>query len=1034
MNKNFFASEKEILDFLEKIDNGYKPTKKERLELSKVKSLSCWGSEEPYIIPKSISLLTGLTSLYFLNTEISNVDYLTNLTDLRTLVLNDSRIADASWLSNLTNLKKLSLSNTRITNWDFLSKLSNLRELDLSYTQITNIERLSTLTNLEVLKLSGIPITKADYLSKLINLQKLDLSDTSIINTDFLLELTHLCELYLRHTKITNTKTLYNLTNLKYLDLTASPITDISSLSNLVNLKTLLLGKTKITNILPLSTLKKLKMLSLWQTSLASIDGLSNLTSLEYLSLASTEITDISAVSTLKNLQRLYLSKSKITSLPSSLGNLKKLKTLYIDSLHLNYIPKELLNLNLPFFVKDNIRNGNGIYLKNSTLATQPISLFEQPLELIQAYYDAEQVPINEAKVIFLGDGGAGKTHTIQRIHNHGKKDEYKTETTPGIDITSYKADSYNRNFDINFWDFGGQEIMHAMHRCFLTDRTCYVVVVSNRWDLNGRARYWLKNIDSFAKNAPVILAVNQWDNIQEDGLDMNRLVKDFPNLVRKPVYYSAKNSTDSEFNMLVEAIINEAGKLDSTAMSFPAQWAGIRQQLLNMAEANYYIDKKVYHKICNDHGIDSPQIRTWLLEWFNDLGVCFSYHQDETEKNELASYKVLNPRWLTNAIYIIINEGKRHAEKGRMNINTIQLLLKNPALGVLENVTYSSNERDYVLDVMRKFNLSYSVSKDIEFIPALCDSETPEDLYPTEFTKHISYQMEYSYLPDSVVHQLMILSYKSLNPDKVWRKGLRLDIECVGLSAVVQMGDDDATLRIDIYAKGPVEPWKLLHNIRKDIISINNSLGLKAEDFIIIHTGSGDIHKTVNELLAAKEQGIHPYSIYNNHNKRFESYSLDELLGMTFGNEIMTATAEKAKKEKQPLPKAFESVEISIGSVNLYNMCPQPDALKIIELLVQHNCETNKKLMECLINALNATKNEDAKTLATGVSQDFKEKKNFLKRIEDYIKSASAIITGGKTIYTGAQAVIDAVQEAFPKIIELIPQIQDAVENLPFI
>ena len=485
---------------------------------------------------------------------------------------------------------------------------------------------------------------------------------------------------------------------------------------------------------------------------------------------------------------------------------------------------------------------------------------------------------------------------------------------------------------------------------------------------------------------------------------------------------------------MLVEAIINEAGKLDSTAMSFPAQWAGIRQQLLNIAEANYYIDKKVYHKICNDHGIDSPQIRTWLLEWFNDLGVCFSYHQDETEKNELASYKVLNPRWLTNAIYIIINEGKKYADKGRMNINTIQLLLGNPDFGVLKGVAYSANERDYVLDVMRKFNLSYSVSKDIEFIPALCDSETPEDLYPTEFANHISYQMEYSYLPDSVVHQLMILSYKSLNPDKVWRKGLRLDIECVGLSAVVQMGDDDATLRIDIYAKGPVEPWKLLHNIRKDIISINNSLGLKAEDFIIIHTGSGDIPKTVNELLAAKEQGIHPYSIYNNHNRRFESYSLDELLGMTFGNEIMTATAEKAKKEKQPLPKAFESVEISIGSVNLYNMCPQPDALKIIELLVQHNCETNKKLMECLINALNATKNEDAKTLATGVSQDFKEKKNFLKRIEDYIKSASAIITGGRTIYTGAQAVIDAVQEAFPKIIELIPQIQDAVENLPFI
>lgn len=1122
MSKNGHLEKNEILALLEKIDQGYKPTKQERNDLAKVDSLRFWRPDEIKIIPESFSLLTGLTDLKIIRTQISNVDCLASLTNLKSLVLNCPGITDFSWLKNLKNLEKLDLSNTEISDTYFLKELTKLQELDLSYTQITSLDDLSELTSLKRLELYGNSITSADCLSSLINLEVLDMSNTLITNTDFLFDLinlqkldlsytqistigelsalTDLNELDLNHTQIKNLDNLSTLTNLKvlnlsdnsittaeclsnlvnlqeldlgnteittgefiskltnlteltlgniqisnmaflstlknlqHLDLTSSAITDLSPLANLSNLQTLLLGNTQITNVAPISDLKNLLQLSLWSTPITSTEGLSGLTSLKILSLTETELTDINDLSVLVNLERLYLSKSKIHILPPWLGNFKKLKVLHLEDLHLNSIPKEFLNLNVQFYVGETFAFQDGIFLNNSTLSTQPISLFEQPRELIQAYYDTEQVPINEAKVIFLGDGGAGKTHTIQRIHNHGKSGNYKTETTPGIHITKYKADAESKKFNINFWDFGGQEIMHAMHRCFLTDRTCYVIVISNRWDLNGRARYWLKNIDSFAKGAPVIIAVNRWDNIQEDGLDMNRLTKDYPNLVKYPVYYSAKNSSDSEFNMLVEAIIREAGKLDSTAMSFPAQWADIRQQLLEIAEEKYYIDKDIYHEICNEHGMESPHIRTWLLEWFNDLGVCFSYHQDEMEKNELASYKVLNPRWLTNAIYIIINEGKRYADKGRLHINTIQLLLQNPEFGVLSGVTYSTNERDYVLDVMRKFNLSYSVSEEIEFIPALCDSDTPEDLCPNDFTKHISYQMKYSYLPDSVVHQLMILSYKSLNPDKVWRKGLRLDIECVGLSAVVQMGDDDSTLRIDIYANDSVEPWKLLHNIRKDIMFINSNLSLKAEDFIIIHTNNGDIPKTVNELLDAKEQGIYPYFIYNSFSRKWESYSLDELLGMTFGNEIMTASSEKAKKDKQPLPIAFEHIETSVDSINLFSQCSQPEALKIIELLVQHNCETNAKLMDCLVNVLSATKNKEAEELAVEITKDFSEKRNFLKRIENHIKSAATIVTSSKTVYKGIQSVIDAVQEAYPQILELIPQIQETFENLPFI
>lgn len=976
-----------------------------------------------------LSALTNLESLDLSDVRLQNLNPISNLINLKSLNLSDTDVTSIECLSNLSNLEKLNINNTKISNISYLSTLYNLKKLDLSGTEILNIDPLKTLTNLRYISLDLTPITNFDTLADLKNLRELYLANTQITDSNSLSNLTDLRTLNLNNSKITNIDCLLNLKNLSRLNLNKTLITNIESISTLHNLKELFLGGTPIKNIEPLSKLTKLEGLALWNTQVNSVDCLSNLSNLRILSLEDTNIQNIDALSNLSNLEWLYLSGTKITSLPWWLGKLPKLERLIINRMHLNAIPKEFLELNIPFILSDTYSR-NGIFMNNTTLATQPISLFEQPIELIRAYYESEQIPINEAKVIFLGDGGAGKTHTIKRIHNNSENIDYTTQTTPGIDITNYSASLGSRKFNIHFWDFGGQEIMHAMHRCFLTDRTCYVVVVSNRWDLNNRARYWLKNIDSFAKGAPVILAINRWDNIQECGIDMNRLTKDYPNLVKQPIYYSAKDSTIEEFQILVNTIIREAGKLDSTAMSFPITWANIRQELVDMSHNRFYIDKKEYHKICKKHKLEAPQIRTWLLEWFNDLGVCFSYHQDGTEKSEFVSYKVLNPSWLTNAIYIIINAGKMYANKGQLHIHSIQDLLGHSEFGVLANVIYSENERNYILDVMRKFNLSYAVSDSTEFIPALCDSETPQELHPINYIKHISYQMKYSYLPDSVVHQLMIRSYQNLNPQKIWRKGLRIDIDWLNLIAVVDMGNDDSTLRIDVYSNGSVEPWKLLHNIRKDITAINNNLGLCAEDYIIIHTDSGDIPKTVNELLSAKEYGITPYRFYNNFSNTWESCSVDDILGMTFGEEVISETLKKAQDENQSLPEAL--YQINIDKININNNYVDQNALKLVQTLIENNLETNNKLFDCLYESLCLINSSDAKKLAEELKQDQENKSNWLKRLEDSIKTVSTLISGGKVIYSGAQFVSKALQTAYPKILEILPELQDKLSLLP--
>ena len=106
-------------------------------------------------------------------------------------------------------------------------------------------------------------------------------------------------------------------------------------------------------------------------------------------------------------------------------------------------------------------------------------------------------------------------------MNNGGAPIDYEGVRTPGIAIKNHPCKFDNREFKVNYWDFGGQEIMHSMHRIFLTNRTMYVVLVSaSDPNPNERAQYWLSNIQAFAPNAPVLLALNKIDIAPHVSMD----------------------------------------------------------------------------------------------------------------------------------------------------------------------------------------------------------------------------------------------------------------------------------------------------------------------------------------------------------------------------------------------------------------------------------------------------------------------------------------------------------------------------------
>lgn len=932
----------ELLDMLRRMDEGYTPTREEEEELRKITHLDL-SSRSLEALPNSLGKLTWLKSLDVSDNKLKKLPGdLGSLTDLERLDVSDNSLTELpECLSSLTSLQFLNVSANLLTELpEDLGPLTSLRSLDVSDNRLNELPgSLGALTRLEFLSAEGNALTALpDELEALTQLQYLNLWHNSFSECPECI--TRLC-------------------NLESLNLTGNMLTALpESIKNLTNLKSLWLGSNKL-KCLPeaLAEVTGLERLHLWGNDLSEFP------------------TQILALTSLKALD---LSHMAISSIPPEICRLKKLKEFDLSYTTIHQFPREIMELGLPFLF-DEVRSvgEEGIILESTTIATQPISLFMQPREFIQAYFDMEQAAVNEGKVIFLGHGDVGKSYSILRILNHDEPGDFQTSMTPGISISQFPVEQDGRKFDICFWDFGGQEIMHAMHRCFLTHRTCYVVMVSTRQpDLDSQARYWLRNVESFASGSDVLLAINQWEKYPANkDLNYSQLREDFENLF-DCVLISAKCDDKKTFHQLTEKIIQMAARLDSTGMNFPVQWYNIRQALMNMKESGkYYISQDDYYRICAENGLKDANIRMWLLEWFNDLGTCFSYHQD-TDKKELKGYKVLNPEWLTNAIYIVILHGKEFTENGVIPRRGIEHLLANPIGGTLPGVAYTPEECEYILEVMRKFTLSYSVSETKEFIPALCPNETPSNLHPATTAKHLTYELEYTYLPDSVVHQLMIYCYQYLRLDKCWRKGMSINIGGMGLSAVVSMGGSDRLLSIDVYSESK-PMWQLLQPLLDAIQRINTKLNLKATDYVHVETVVGGM------VYRDRFKLEHVLSVWKGSPQRRPSdrlqgeavdHSIPELLAELYGEESIKAVeaeTEKAEEAGKETATKIALAEITLSNcvVNFVNgnqttLNRRDISRDILKTILEHEEELTDKFTDELVEIFVSQGNEVIRAL----------------------------------------------------------------------
>ncbi|MGK7895834.1 MAG: COR domain-containing protein [Xenococcus sp. (in: cyanobacteria)] len=667
----------------------------------------------------------------------------------------------------------------------FVQRIREAREkqletLDLS-TEIPENKLLNLFNNL--FSDRAKPLTKIPKeVFKLKKITTLDLSGNKINELpECISNLSNLKQLYLSENQLTSLpESIGNLSNLSKLKLSENQLTRLpKSIGNFSNLRRLYLSRNQLTSLPEsIGNLSNLKQLELSENQLASLpESIGNLSNLSWLNLSRNQLKNLpKAIGNLFNLSRLYLSGNQLTSLPKSIGNLSNLRWLNLWENQLISLPKSIGNLS----------NLSQLKLSGNPLKTPPIEIAERGVEAIKEYFrqldEQGEDYIYEAKLLIIGEAGAGKTTMAKKIQNSQYKLQENQLSTEGIDIIKWSFPLDNkREFKVNIWDFGGQEIYHATHQFFLTKRSLYTLIDDSRKE-DIDFYYWLNVVELLSDHSPVLIIKNEKQDRQRD-INERALREQFTNLKETLVTNLKTNRGLEEIITKIQHYIKNLPHIGET---LPKTWIKVRQALEN--DPRNYISLQDYLNICQDNGFTQDKDKFQLSRYFHDLGVCLHF-QDE-EDSLLYKTVILKPEWGTDAVYKVLDN--------KQVINNQGCFTRNDLKKIWQEEKYA-NMRGELLELMRKFQLCYEIphNKDTFIAPQLLSNNQPE--YEWDESNNLILRYAYpDFMPKGIISRFIVVMHQYIDQQKcVWKSGVILNKDNTKAEVIENYGKREIIIRV---------------------------------------------------------------------------------------------------------------------------------------------------------------------------------------------------------------------------------------------
>jgi len=527
-------------------------------------------------------------------------------------------------------------------------------------------------------------------------------------------------------------------------------------------------------------------------------EAIGKLTNLNTLYLDNNQLTRVpAAIGKLTNLTLLRLHNNQLTTVPEAIGKLTDLTTLYLYGNQLTTVPEFIGKLT----------NLTDLRLTDNPLETPPIEIAKEGVRAIRNYYESikaakETVRLYEAKLLIVGAGDVGKTCLMKKLINPEEEVNLNEISTEGIDIQKWIISTpKTKTFRINFWDFGGQEILHSTHQFFLTKRSLYLFVWDSRPDDQLTSfDYWFNIIKLLSENSPVISILNKIDKNRPIRVEEKSLQEKF-NIVS---FHKVSAVSGKGIDYLLDVIIEEIDKLPLVGTELPKAWLDIREKLENIDKE--YISYNDYKHICKGFKLNDTEA-DFLRDYYHDLGVFLNFKDNKLLKQIV----FLDSEWATDAVYILVDNREIMDNSGQFSFQDLKKdnYWKNK---------YPAEMFAYLLELMMNFEICFKVHDNRYVIPELLDADKPKISWIEK--DNLKFEYQYKFMPGGILTRFIARNHLLVKNGIYWRNGVVL--ESGTSEALIISNPLEKNIKIWVKGKNKKE---LLAIIRNDIYLIHETL-----------------------------------------------------------------------------------------------------------------------------------------------------------------------------------------------------------------
>ena len=500
------------------------------------------------------------------------------------------------------------------------------------------------------------------------------------------------------------------------------------------------------------------------------------------------------------NLQDNRIGKKGITVLLDAflaLGSNRRLQKLAITQSGQTGLPKEVIEI---------------------TDADELLAAYESFLRSAQA---RNLFPLNEAKLIVVGNEAVGKTSLVRFLVDGQPCDKDERRTSGIVKRTWTPQEDGIR---LNIWDFAGQEIVRGTHQYFLTERSLYLLVLEDRRQDDQSIYEWLKIVINRGKKSPIIVAINKSDDGKAElALPEEKLKKDYPQIVSfVRTSCNADAWSNCSIELLRETIVKalaEAPELKPIRDMVPGGWLRVKESIARDAEEQSVLELSDFIRLCEQKPkpretpgdpITTEAEQRALLQVLHELGTIVAHGLSDNAM--LPTLHILDPNWLTQGIYIVLEHHVLHKQHGEFNWGQLK--------DWLPSEKYPPKFFDFILGMMQDEEIELCFPLELRgkgwfLVPEALPVEGPD--LSVFFPDHcLRFSYHYDLLPRGLMPRFIVKTHEhACNPPMQWRTGVVLNVE----NCKVHVEADREKKRVLIKVAGPEKYRRAALSVAKNAL-----------------------------------------------------------------------------------------------------------------------------------------------------------------------------------------------------------------------